>query len=204
MDNYGQFVDMDPILKLADQYKLPVIEGNAQSIGAEYTFSNGSTKKAGTIGDIRTTSFYPIKNLVCYGDGGALMVSDKDLAEKCRSIANHGQSTIGTHDRIGINSRLDELQEAILRVKLRHLDEYIKTKQNLACSYDFASKKCTTIESPFRASYSTHIYYKYVLKVRGIDMMNLLNVLKKTGFLSRQLVKLKFICRMHIKMITIY
>jgi len=175
---YGQCTDMEPILRIADQYKLAVIEDNAQSIGAEYTFSDGRVMKAGTMGTIGTTSFYPTKNLGCYGDGGALMINDRDLAEKCRSIANHGQSTSGIYDMIGINSRLDELQAAILRVKLRYLEEFINYKRNIADMYNKAFEKHPKIESPFRAPYSTHTYYKYVLRVAGWDLSD---YLKKNG-----------------------
>jgi len=173
---YGQCADMEPILRIADQNKLAVIEDNAQSIGAEYTFSDGRVMKAGTMGTIGTTSFYPTKNLGCYGDGGALMINDNVLVEKCKSIANHGQSTVGIHDKIGINSRLDELQAAILRVKLRHLEENINIKRNVADFYDRVFKKCSKIESPFRALYSTHSYYKYVVRMY-VNRENLINYL---------------------------
>jgi len=188
---YGQCADMEPILEIANRSKLAVIEDNAQSIGAEYTFSDGKVMKAGTMGTIGTTSFYPTKNLGCYGDGGALMANDKELAEKCWSIANHGQSAKGIHERIGINSRLDEIQAAFLMVKLRNLEEIINIKRNIAKQYDEAFKHIEIIQTPNRAKYSTHTYYKYIAKINGVEIEKLLNHLETEGIpVSQSLIPL--------------
>lgn len=162
---YGQSCDMESILKIAKKYDLKVIEDNAQAIGAEYTFSNGSVRKTGTIGDIGCTSFFPSKNLGCFGDGGAIFTNDDNLAEKLAMVANHGQSKRYYHDIVGCNSRLDSIQAAVLRIKLKELDNYIAARRKAADFYDkqFASVKELTV--PFRAKDSTHVFHQYTLQL---------------------------------------
>jgi UDP-2-acetamido-2-deoxy-ribo-hexuluronate aminotransferase len=163
---YGQCADMEPLLALAGKHTLHVIEDVAQALGADYTFSNGTKKKAGTMGIIGTTSFFPSKNLGCYGDGGAIFTNDKVLAEKIRMIANHGQKVKYHHDIIGVNSRLDTLQAAILKVKLQYLDDYARRRNAVADHYDRELTGLKNIDIPFRAAYSTHVFHQYTLKIR--------------------------------------
>lgn len=162
---YGQCADMQPLLKLAEAHRLHVIEDAAQALGAEYTFSNGSRKFAGTMGTIGTTSFFPSKNLGCFGDGGAIFTSDGELAEKIRMIANHGQKKKYHHDIIGVNSRLDTLQAAILRVKLKYLDDYTRRRNAAADFYDAALQGIPGLQTPARVANSTHVFHQYTLKV---------------------------------------
>lgn len=162
---FGQSCDMEPIVELARKYDLHVIEDNAQAIGAEYTFSDGRKSKTGTMGTIGCTSFFPSKNLGCYGDGGALCTDDDAIAEKIRMIANHGQKVKYHHSVIGCNSRLDTIQAAILNVKLSHLDEYGEARREAARYYTENLKDLKGIETPFEAEYSTHVYHQYTLKV---------------------------------------
>ncbi len=166
---YGQCCDMESIMHIAKKHHLFVIEDAAQAIGAEYTFSNGEKKKAGTIGDIGCTSFFPSKNLGCYGDGGALLINNKELADKTRMIASHGQSIKYHHDIVGCNSRLDSIQAAILNVKLPYLDSYNNARYTVAQKYDEAFKNIENIKTPQKASYSTHVYHQYTIKVEGAD-----------------------------------
>ena len=149
---FGQACDMEPIMTLADAYHLYVVEDNAQSIGADYTFSDGRVRKAGTIGHIGTTSFFPSKPLACYGDGGALMTSDEALAARIRMIANHGQECKYHHRWIGCNSRLDTLQAAVLDVKLKHLGEFTETRRQVASRYDDALSSCDSLVLPARSA----------------------------------------------------
>lgn len=162
---FGQSCDMEPILKLAKEQGLYVIEDNAQAIGAEYTFSDGRKAKTGTMGTIGCTSFFPSKNLGCYGDGGALCTNDDALAERIRMVANHGQKKKYYHSVIGCNSRLDTIQAAILDIKLKHLDEYGKARHDAAAYYSENLKDVKGIEIPFEAENSTHVYHQYTLKV---------------------------------------
>ena len=162
---YGQGADMESIMRLANKHKLYVVEDTAQAIGADYTFSDGTTKKLGTIGDVGTTSFFPSKNLGCYGDGGAMMFNDLDLAKKAKRIANHGQSQKYVHDIVGCNSRLDSLQAAILNVKLKQLDKYTQSRQKAADYYDTELRNVNGIAIPKRESQSTHVFHQYTLKV---------------------------------------
>lgn len=166
---YGQCADMEAIMAIAKKHNLFVIEDTAQAIGAEYTFSDGSTKKAGTIGDVGCTSFFPSKNLGCYGDGGAMFVNNNDLAAKIRVIANHGQSKQYYHDSIGVNSRLDSIQAAILRIKLRHLDTYNGSRALAAQWYTEAFADCPEIETPHIDDSSTHVFHQYTLKTNGVS-----------------------------------
>ena len=162
---FGQSCDMEPILKFASEHHLYVVEDNAQAIGVEYTFSDGTKKKTGTIGTIGCTSFFPSKNLGGYGDGGALMTDDDELAEKIRMIANHGQKVKYHHAVLGCNSRLDTLQAAILDVKLKHLDEYSAARYEAAQYYTRRLSDIEGIITPAEMPYSTHVYHQYTLKV---------------------------------------
>lgn len=167
---YGHAAPMEEILAIAKEHNLYVIEDNAQGIGCDYTFSNGTTKKTGTMGHIGCTSFYPSKNLGAYGDGGAMFTNDAELAEKLRMIANHGQQKRYHHDIVGCNSRLDAIQAAILNIKLQHLDEYIAARRNAADFYNKAFANHPQIKIPFvDSSYSNHVYHQYTLKLEGVD-----------------------------------
>ena len=154
---------MEEILKISKANGLKVIEDTAQAIGSMYTFSDGSKKQAGTMGDIGTTSFFPSKNLGCYGDGGAIFTNDANLGQKIKMIANHGQSVKYFHDSIGVNSRLDTLQAAILSVKLKYLDKYTKSRNEVAEKYDIAFKNSTNIIIPKRNINSTHVFHQYTI-----------------------------------------
>lgn len=167
---YGQSADMESIMSFAKANNLFVVEDNAQAIGSEYIFSSGNKQKTGTIGDIGCTSFFPSKNLGCFGDGGAICTNNDELAEKIKMIANHGQSKKYHHDVVGCNSRLDNLQAGVLRIKLRKLDDYIAARQSAAAIYDIAfHDDPSCIEVPFRASNSTHVFHQYTLKLKGVD-----------------------------------
>jgi UDP-2-acetamido-2-deoxy-ribo-hexuluronate aminotransferase len=162
---YGQCANMELIMKFAASHNLYVIEDTAQAIGAEVKFTDGSTSKAGTIGHIGTTSFFPSKNLGCFGDGGAIFTNDDNLAAKLKMIANHGQSIKYYHDVVGVNSRLDTIQAAILDVKLKHLNSYCTARQKAAAYYDSALKHIEQIAIPFRSSFSTHVFHQYTIKI---------------------------------------
>ena len=166
---YGQSAPMEEIMDIAREFNLYVIEDNAQAIGCDYIFNNGIKKKTGTIGTIGTTSFYPSKNLGAYGDGGALYTNDDELAVKLKMIANHGQSKKYYHDVVGCNSRLDSVQAAILNEKLKHLDEYIEARRKAAGFYDNAFADCQKIKTPFRASYSNHVFHQYTIILEGVN-----------------------------------
>jgi UDP-2-acetamido-2-deoxy-ribo-hexuluronate aminotransferase len=164
---FGQCADMESIMDLARKHNLFIIEDAAQATGADYIFRNGTVKKAGTIGNIGTTSFFPSKNLGCYGDGGALYTNDDDLAKKLRSIANHGMKVRYFHDDIGINSRLDSIQAAILRVKLKYLSQFNLSRRSVADQYDEAFAGCNSIIVPERVPYSSHIFHQYTIRVKN-------------------------------------
>ncbi|MEP6700870.1 MAG: DegT/DnrJ/EryC1/StrS family aminotransferase, partial [Bacteroidota bacterium] len=173
---YGHAAPMEEIMAIAKKHDLYVIEDNAQAIGCEYTFSDGTRKKTGTIGDIGSTSFYPSKNLGAFGDGGAIFTNDDALAAKMKMIANHGQTKQYYHDVVGCNSRLDSIQAAILDIKLKHLDDYIAARRKAADFYDkaFANHLPTgqagpKIKTPYRASYSHHVFHQYTLILEGVD-----------------------------------
>ncbi len=166
---FGQCADMEAIMKIAEKNNLFVIEDVAQAIGADFTFSDKSVHKAGTIGDIGSTSFFPSKNLGCYGDGGALYTNDDILATRVRMIANHGQSIQYFHDKVGVNSRLDSIQAAILNEKLPYLDEYAKSRNELANFYDKAFANCPQITTPYRKKNSTHVFHQYTLLLNGVN-----------------------------------
>jgi UDP-2-acetamido-2-deoxy-ribo-hexuluronate aminotransferase len=162
---FGQCCNMVELLRLADKYNISVIEDGAQSIGADYFFACNTPKKSGTLGKIGCTSFFPSKNLGCFGDGGALFTNDDAIADKIRCIANHGMVVRYYHDMIGVNSRLDTIQAAILRVKLKHLDAYNQARQNAAAIYNQAFDGIKGLQTPKRVSDSTHIYHQYTLRV---------------------------------------
>ena len=166
---YGQCADMEPILALAKKHTLFVIEDVAQAIGAEYTFANGTKHKAGTMGDVGCTSFFPSKNLGCYGDGGAMYTNNDELAKKLKMISHHGQSIQYVHDVVGVNSRLDTIQAAILKIKLKHLDEYAAARNKAAAHYDKAFANNPKIKTPARAKNSTHVFHQYTLQLIGVD-----------------------------------
>ena len=163
---FGQCADMESLMELAKKHNLFVIEDAAQATGADYIFHDGTTKKAGAIGHIGTTSFFPSKNLGCYGDGGALYTNDDAFAKKLRSIANHGMKVRYHYDDIGVNSRLDTIQAAILRVKLKYLSQFNIARRAVADLYDEAFAGCHSITSPERVSYSSHIFHQYTIKVK--------------------------------------
>ena len=166
---YGQSAPMQEILEIAARHKLYVIEDNAQAIGSIYRFPDGTTKKAGTLGTIGTTSFFPSKNLGCYGDGGAIFTDDDALASRLKMIANHGQSRRYYHEIVGCNSRLDSIQAAVLNVKLKKLDEYIAARRAAADYYDNAFKTRPGIKTPYRAPYSHHVFHQYTLVLENVD-----------------------------------
>lgn len=178
---FGQCADMEPIMAIAQRHQLAVIEDTAQAIDAQYTFSDGTVKKAGTMGDIGTVSFFPSKNLGCYGDGGALFTQNQSLADKLRMIANHGQSGLYQFDRVGVNSRLDALQAAILRVKLKQLKEYTQRRQRLASRYDDAFRHLPQLITPFCSAHSTHVFHQYTLRVPPAIRNNLREKLANCG-----------------------
>ena len=162
---FGQCANMEEIQKIAKEHQLYVLEDNAQAIGADFIFSNGEKKKAGTIGTIGTTSFFPSKNLGCYGDGGAIFTNDDDLAYKIRGIVNHGMYKRYYHDEIGVNSRLDSVQAVILRKKLPHLNQYNEARRKAADFYDEAFANHPNILTPKRAKNSTHVFHQYTLRI---------------------------------------
>uniref|UniRef100_UPI0037C06DB3 DegT/DnrJ/EryC1/StrS family aminotransferase n=1 Tax=Daejeonella sp. TaxID=2805397 RepID=UPI0037C06DB3 len=181
---YGQSCDMEPIMKLAVKHNLYVIEDNAQAIGADYTFLDGRIAKTGTIGHIGSTSFFPSKNLGCYGDGGALMTNDDELAKKMRMIANHGQEKKYYHKVLGCNSRLDTIQAAILNVKIKHLDLYSQARNAMASFYDTAFVEVDELEIPERQLNSTHVFHQYTLKVKNGKRNELQKYLADNGIPS--------------------
>ncbi len=164
---YGQSANMEAIMDIAKTYQLCVIEDNAQAIGADYTFSDGRVAKTGTIGHIGCTSFYPSKNLGCYGDGGAIFTNDDALASLIQKIANHGQSVRYYHDVVGCNSRLDTIQAVVLLAKLPHLDTYCNARRAVADYYDQAFAEIEEISTPFRAAFTSHVFHQYTLQIRN-------------------------------------
>jgi UDP-2-acetamido-2-deoxy-ribo-hexuluronate aminotransferase len=164
---FGQSCDMEPIMEVADEFGLFIVEDNAQAIGADYVGSSGVTRKSGTTGHIGCTSFFPSKNLGCYGDGGALFTDDDQVAARIRMIANHGQVKKYYHSVVGVNSRLDTLQAAILDVKLKYLDDYCSARQSVAQRYDRALADLPGVVVPKREPSSTHVFHQYTLRVDG-------------------------------------
>jgi len=178
---FGQSADMDEIMKIAKEHNLYVIEDDAQAIGAKYTHADGKVSSAGTVGHFGCTSFFPSKNLGCYGDGGALFTNDDELAQIAREVANHGQTKRYYHDRVGVNSRLDSIQAAILRIKLRNLDTYIGRRQAAAAHYDKAFANRAELTTPFRDPKSTHVFHQYTLKTTGVDRFAMQEYLMEQG-----------------------
>ncbi len=178
---FGQCANMEPLLNLAKEKNLFVIEDCAQAISAEYTFSDGTKKKAGTMGTIGCTSFFPSKNLGCFGDGGAIYTNDDSLAEKIIMIANHGQSKLYYHDEVGVNSRLDAIQAAVLNIKLKQLDNYCEERKNAAAFYDNAFEGNKHITVPARSKNSTHVFHQYTLKIKNADRLELKTFLESKG-----------------------
>lgn len=178
---YGHAADMEKIMAIAAKHNLFVIEDNAQAIGCDYTFSNGTTKKTGTIGHIGCTSFYPSKNLGAFGDGGAMFTDDDALADKLKMIASHGQSRRYYHDVVGCNSRLDAIQAAILNIKLKHLDEYIAARRKAADFYDASFAENKNISIPFRDGNNKHVFHQYTLVLNGVDRDGLNQYLAEQG-----------------------
>jgi dTDP-4-amino-4,6-dideoxygalactose transaminase len=170
---FGQCAPMEEIMEIAGRYNLYVIEDDCQAIGSDYHFTDGSKRKAGTIGEIGCTSFFPSKNLGCYGDGGAIFTRDDDIADKLRIIVNHGMAIRYYHDCIGVNSRLDSLQAAILRVKLKHLDEYAQKRREAADYYDKAFSGHPNLKIPYRYPKSNHVFHQYTLVTKNIDRKGL-------------------------------
>jgi dTDP-4-amino-4,6-dideoxygalactose transaminase len=166
---YGQAANMEAIMEIAAANNLFVIEDNAQAIGSDFRFKNGTVKKTGVMGTIGTTSFFPSKNLGCYGDGGAIFTNDAALATQLKMVANHGQSRRYYHDVVGCNSRLDSIQAAILNVKLKKLDTYIDARRAAAGFYDQAFASHPGIRTPFRSKESKHVFHQYTLVLEGID-----------------------------------
>ncbi len=171
---FGQCVDMDAMLDIAREHKLFVIEDACQAIGADYHFKDGTIAKAGTIGEIGCTSFFPSKNLGCYGDGGAIFTNDDDLAKQLRVVVNHGMTTRYYHDYVGVNSRLDAMQAAVLDVKLKHLDEYAEARRKAAYHYNKAFKDHSKLVVPEEFDRSSHVYHQYTLITQDVDRDGLL------------------------------
>lgn len=178
---FGQCADMEALMAIAKEHNLYIVEDACQAIGAVYTFANGTQKQAATMGDIGCTSFFPSKNLGCYGDGGAIFTNDDELAAKMRAIANHGMVVRYYHDTIGVNSRLDSIQAAVLDAKLPHLDEYIEARQKAAAYYDEAFKNNSHILIPTRAANSTHVFHQYTLRLIEVNREALRNALAEAG-----------------------
>jgi len=166
---FGQCANMEAVLEIATEHNLYVIEDNAQAIGADYTFKNGVTKKAGTMGDVGTTSFFPSKNLGCYGDGGAIFTNNDELANTLRGIVNHGMYKRYYHDIVGVNSRLDSIQAAVLRTKLPNLDAYCNARRKTSEYYNNAFATCEKIITPITSSFTTHVFHQYTLNLVDID-----------------------------------
>lgn len=178
---FGQCVDMEPILDIARRHKLFVVEDACQAIGAQVRFSDGSPHTAGTMGHIGCTSFFPSKNLGCYGDGGALFTQDGALAERLRVMANHGMRQRYHYECVGLNSRLDTLQAAVLRVKLRHLDSFTAARQAAAADYTAALADFSAVQTPAIAPHSTHVFHQYTLKLEGVARQPLVGNLSAAG-----------------------
>ena len=178
---FGQCANMEEIMSIARAHNLYVVEDACQAIGAQYTFADGSTKQAGVIGDIGCTSFFPSKNLGCYGDGGAIFTNDDDLAARMHAIANHGMVVRYHHDMVGVNSRLDGIQAAILDAKLPHLDEYIASRRRAAAYYDKAFANNPHLLIPGHEPHSTHVYHQYTLRLIDVDRDNVKAQLQEAG-----------------------
>lgn len=181
---YGLCAPMEELLALAQENDIHVVEDTAQAIGSNYTFSDGRTAKAGTMGHIGCTSFFPSKNLGCFGDGGAIFTNDDELGKTIKMVANHGQSKRYYHDLIGVNSRLDSIQAAILRIKLRHLDLYLQNRNEAAAYYNQAFASTDKITTPVTAPYSDHGFHQYTMKLHNVDRDGLVEHLSAKGIPS--------------------
>lgn len=181
---FGQCGDMERLMEVAKKHNLYVIEDVAQAIGADYKFKDGRTQKVGTIGTIGCTSFFPSKNLGCYGDGGAMYTNDSDLAQKLKMISHHGQSVQYVHDVIGVNSRLDTIQAVVLNAKLKHLDEYAAARNKVADYYDKALGNHPKITIPIRSKHSNHVFHQYTMQLTGVDRTKLREQLSEKGIPS--------------------
>lgn len=181
---FGQCADMESVMAIAREHHLYVVEDACQAIGAQYTFADGTTRQAGTIGDIGCTSFFPSKNLGCYGDGGAIFTNNDELAAQMRAIANHGMVVRYHHDRVGVNSRLDAIQAAVLDAKLPHLNDYIAARQRAAAFYDHAFAGNPHILTPAHQPRSTHVYHQYTLRLTDINRDALREALAAQGIPS--------------------
>lgn len=181
---FGQSCNMQEINEIAKKYNLFVVEDACQSLGADYFQPDGTTVKVGTLGDLGCTSFFPSKNLGCFGDGGAIFTSNEALAQKCKMIANHGSSKKYHHDMIGINSRLDSLQAAVLNVKLSYLDDYNSARQKAAQRYSELLQNQDFFKTPLISSFSTHIFHQYTLIINGLDREHIQQKLKEKGIPS--------------------
>jgi UDP-2-acetamido-2-deoxy-ribo-hexuluronate aminotransferase len=178
---FGQCADMQKITQLAKKHQLKVLEDAAQSIGAEFVFEDGRKLHSGTIGDIGVTSFFPSKNLGCFGDGGAMMTNNPELAERMRMIASHGQKRKYIHDAIGVNSRLDTLQASVLRVKLKYLNRYTDARNKVAENYDAAFKNHPNLQIPVRMDQSSHVFHQYTLRLKEIERESFSKFLSEKG-----------------------
>jgi len=182
---FGQCADMHPIIQLAKKHNLHVVEDTAQAIGADYSCSeSGKTMKAGTIGDIGCTSFFPSKNLGAFGDGGAIFTNNDELAAQMRVVVNHGMAVRYYHDYVGVNSRLDSMQAAVLDIKLKHLDEYAEARQKAAAYYNKAFANNPKIKTPFTATYTSHVFHQYTLVLSDVDREGLMAHLADNGIAS--------------------
>ena len=175
---FGQSCDMEKIMQIAKKYNLFVVEDVCQAIGAEFIYKTGGQKKLGTIGDIGCVSFFPSKNLGCYGDGGAIFTHDDNLARKLRGVCNHGMFIQYHHELLGVNSRLDSIQAAVLDVKLKHLDEYNIARRKAAVFYNKMFENHPKIEIPIVSPFSTHVFHQYTLKLKNIDREKLIDKMK--------------------------
>ncbi|MBR4339235.1 MAG: DegT/DnrJ/EryC1/StrS family aminotransferase, partial [Bacteroidales bacterium] len=178
---FGQCADMERLTEIAKRHNLHIVEDACQSIGATFRFSDGRTAKAGTMGDFGCTSFFPSKNLGCYGDGGALFTNDDELARKARGIVNHGMFVRYYHDMVGVNSRLDSIQAAILDVKLRHLDDYIAARQQAAAAYTEKLRTCEGLTTPAIAPFTTHVFHQYTLLLKKADREKVIAHMQEHG-----------------------
>lgn len=181
---FGQCVDMESLVVICKKHDLKIVEDNAQAIGAEIRFSDGTVKKAGTIGDLGTTSFFPSKNLGCYGDGGAIFTNNEDYGKLVKMIVNHGSSKKYYHDVIGVNSRLDSLQAVVLKAKLPQLDSFNKARQEVAAFYNDKFKDLESVQTPSFAFWSTHVFHQYTLRLIGVERAPFMEYLKECGISS--------------------
>lgn len=181
---YGHAANMEEVLAIAQKHGLKVVEDTAQALGGTYTFSDGTTRRVGTMGTIGCTSFFPSKNLGCYGDGGAIFTNDDQLAVSLRMIANHGQKVRYYHEMVGCNSRLDTIQAAVLNIKLRHLESYNKAREEAADRYDRLFAGVEGITVPYRAPWCRHVFHQYTLTLEGIDRDGMVEYLASRGIPS--------------------